>query len=211
MSATWGWIRPRISSPNGLRALCKSPDRRAEDHLVVYVAAHGEILDDTGQHVLLISDVDPDDLDNALLTTELARKMLRGTSVSRLLLLLDTCYSGQGGNQLAATALIGMSRDWAQISRSGFVVVTSAQPFEQADTGAFPQLLAEAVHGLPTAGHAPEVLDLGAVVDAMNHSQHRPAFQQIGWTSVGLTGQLPAAGRPAGPGPGTPADGAAVS
>jgi WD40 repeat protein len=56
----------------------------------------------------------------------------------------------------------------------------------------FPRLLADAVHGLPVAGHAPADLDLGAVVTAMNKNPDRPRYQQIGWTPVGLTGELPA-------------------
>ena len=172
-----------------LRALCRHRIR-PEDHLVVYIAGHGEVLDDGG-HVLLTADTNPDDIDDALPTLTLAAKMLRGTPVQRLLLLLDTCYSGTGGNQVAAAVLAGMQRDWTIAESSGLVVVTSTQPLEQADTGAFPTLLTAAVHGLPTAGQVPAALDLGAVIQAMNTHPNRPAHQQIGWTALGLTGTLP--------------------
>ncbi|MET9512024.1 hypothetical protein ABZX62_26845 [Streptomyces flavidovirens] len=39
------------------------------------------------------------------LFTGLTRTMLRGTRVRRVLLMLDACYVGQGGNQMAADAL----------------------------------------------------------------------------------------------------------
>ena len=172
-----------------LRTLCKNRIH-PQDYLVVYIAGHGEILDDGG-HVLLTADTDPDDVDDALPTVTLAAKMLRGTPVQRLLLLLDTCYSRQGGNEFAATVLAGMRRDWTLTDQSGLVIVTSAQPFEQAETGAFPKLLADAVHGRPTAGQVPENLAIGAVVEAMNANPARPAHQRIGWDSIGLTGELP--------------------
>ena len=172
-----------------LRTLCRHRVR-PEDHLVVYIAGHGEVLEGGGGgHVLLTADTDPDDVADALPTVRLADKMLLGTPVQRLLLLLDTCYSGSGGNQVAAAVLAGMEREWT--SGSGLVVVTSTQPFEQAETGAFPALLGAVVHALPTAGQVPPSLDLGGVVQAMNSHPERPAHQQIGWTALGLTGTLP--------------------
>jgi WD40 repeat protein len=172
-----------------LRSLCRYKIN-AEDHLVVYLAGHGEILD-PGGHVLLTNDTDPDDIHDALPTAALARTMLLDTSVQRLLLLLDTCYSGEGGHEFAASALAGMRRDRTPIDRPGLVVVTSTQPLEQADTGAFPILLKEAVHGLPTVGYVPKALALEAVVQAMNDSPQRPGHQLIGWTASELTGHLP--------------------
>ena len=172
-----------------LRTLCRH-HVQPEDHLVVYIAGHGEVLDDGGgRHVLLTADTDPDDVADALPTLRLADKMLLGTPVQRLLLLLDTCYSGSGGNQVAAAVLAGMEREWT--SGSGLVVVTSTQPFEQAETGAFPAVLSAVVHALPTAGQVPPSLDLGGVVQAMNSHPERPAHQRIGWTALGLTGALP--------------------
>ena len=173
-----------------LRTLCRH-HVRPEDHLVVYIAGHGEVLDDGGgRHVPLTADTDPDDVADALPTLRLADKMLLGTPVQRLLLLLDTCYSGSGGNQVAAAVLAGMEREWTT-SGSGLVVVTSTQPFEQAETGAFPTVLSAVVHALSTAGQVPSSLDLAGVVQAMNSHPGRPAHQRIGWTALGLTGTLP--------------------
>jgi hypothetical protein len=74
--------------------------RRPDDIVAVYVAGHGEVLEDSGDHVLLTGDTDPDDVADALPTAELARKMLLDTPIRRVLLMLDTCYSGRGGNEL---------------------------------------------------------------------------------------------------------------
>ncbi len=176
-----------------LRGFCRAPERSADDLVVVYVAGHGEVLEDTGfEHVLLTSDTDPGDIHDALLTVDLARKMLADTPVRRVLLLLDTCYSGQGGNDLLAEALSRFTHTWGKQAGSGFVVVTSAQPSEQAEAAEFPSLLSRAVHRQSTAGHAPPALDFGVIVQAMNDDPARPGYQRIGWATVGLSGQIPA-------------------
>jgi len=174
-----------------LRAFCRAPDRRPDDVLAVYVAAHGEVVEGSEDHVLLTSDTDPDDVADALPTVELARRMLLDTPVRRLLLMLDTCYSGQGGHEVTAAALTRTTRHWAGEPGTGLVVVSSAQPAEQASVGAFPRLLGDAVEDVSTAGHAPSALPLDSVVKAMNASPARPSFQTIGMTMAELTGEVP--------------------
>ncbi|MGW2372006.1 caspase family protein [Kitasatospora sp. NPDC001683] len=178
---------------DALRAFCSSPERREDDLLTVYLSCHGEVLDDSGEHVLLTSDTDPADLTyTALPTAELTRAMLRGTRIRRVLLLLDACYAGQGGNQLAAAALKRLGTTWGRSSGSGLVIVSSAQPHQQAVGGLFPQLLEDAVTGLPVAGHGPDTLSLDAVVRHINNSPDRPTYQRIGLSMVGLDGEPPA-------------------
>jgi hypothetical protein len=174
-----------------LRAFCRSVERQSDDLIAVYIAGHGEVLEGSQDHVLLTSDTDPDDVADALPTVELARKMLLDTRVRRVLLMLDACYSGRGGNDLAAAALTRMTQHWDAGQGSGLVVITSAQPAQQAQTGAFPRLLREAVEGLPTAGYTPSVLALDTVVKAMNDSPSKPGFQTISSTLAQLTGEVP--------------------
>ncbi len=174
-----------------LSAFCRAVERRPDDMIAVYIAGHGEVLEDSQDHVLLTSDTDPDDVADALPTVELARKMLLDTPVRRVLLMLDACYSGRGGNDLAAAALTRMTQHWGDGQGSGLVVITSAQPAEQAQTGTFPRLLKEAVEGLPTAGYTPSVLALDTVVKAMNDSPSKPGFQTISSTVAQLTGEVP--------------------
>ncbi|MEU3296690.1 caspase family protein, partial [Streptomyces longwoodensis] len=176
-----------------LRAFCKSADRREDDLVAVYVSGHGEVLDDDGDHVLYTSDTDPEDTAyTSLPTVELARAMLRDTPVRRLLLMLDTCYSGQGGSEMTAAALHRISRHWRNATGSGLVIISSAQAHEQAQAGMFPQLFTEAVSSWATAGHGPETLSVSTVVEHMNNSPERPGYQRINLTLVGLSGEPPA-------------------
>ncbi|MFE4602016.1 caspase family protein, partial [Kitasatospora indigofera] len=178
---------------DALRAFCASPERREDDLLTLYLSCHGEILDDGEEHVLLTADTDPDDLTyTALPTTELTRAMLRGTRIRRVMLLLDACYVGQGGNQMAAGALERLGAAWGRSSGSGLVVVSSAQPHQQATAGLFPKLLEEAVTALSVAGHGPGTLSVDAVVQHMNGSKDLPGHQRIGLALVGLDGEPPA-------------------
>ncbi|MFH8520467.1 caspase family protein [Streptomyces gelaticus] len=174
---------------DGLRAFCRAPDRRPDDILAVYIAAHGETLEDD-EHVLLTADTDPEDIDDALPTLTLARKILRGTQVRRLLLMLDTCFSGQGGNELLA-AVAGLKARWGEESGAGLALLASAQPNEFAETGAFPYLLGEAVTSLATAGYGPEELALDALVAEMKAHPKRPGHQTTSAEIIGLTGAIP--------------------
>ncbi|MFF1725004.1 caspase family protein [Streptomyces sviceus] len=176
-----------------LRAFCKSADRREDDLVAVYVSGHGEVLEDGGDHVLYTSDTDPEDTAyTSLPTMELARAMLRDTPVRRLLLMLDTCYSGQGGNEMTAAALERISRQWGNAAGSGLVIISSAQSHEQAKAGTFPRLFTDAVGSWATAGHGPDTLSVSTVVEHMNNSPERPGHQRINLTLVGLSGEPPA-------------------
>ncbi|OEJ62707.1 hypothetical protein BGM19_00990 [Streptomyces agglomeratus] len=118
--------------------------------------------------------------------------MLRDTKLRRLLLVLDTCYSSQGGNELAAAALERINAQWRQTTGSGLVIVSSAQPHQQAKAGLFPQLLNDAIGSWATAGHGPPELSVSSVVQQMNDHPDRPGYQYIGLAQVGLTGEPPA-------------------
>ncbi|MGN9759747.1 AAA family ATPase [Streptomyces sp. SD31] len=172
-----------------LREFCRSPERRPDDIVAVYLTGHGELLRAEDEYVLLTSDTRPEDLHDALQPGLLVRKILAGTKVRRLLLMLDTCYSGQGGNELLA-AMAKLKSGWRE-QDAGLAVITSTQPYELARTGAFPELLSEAVTSLATAGYTPELLALDAVVNATRNNPKRPDHQRIGLEIIGLTGEIP--------------------
>jgi WD40 repeat protein len=182
----------KLQLTDHLRAFCTSDERREDDLLAVYVSGHGHILEDGGEHVLLLSDTDPADLSyTSLKTRELADVILRETRIRRLLLMVDTCYAGQGGNELAGAALERIGAGWRSAEGSGLVIVSSAQPHQQADAGMFPHLLTEAVGSLATAGHGPDTLAVPAVVQHMNGHPDRPGYQHMTLTQTGLGGEPP--------------------
>lgn len=199
-----GYTRPRVLGPNpektqfthALREFCKSTKLRHDDLLAVYVGAHGEVLED-GEHVLLFSDAHPGDLDyTALRTAELARTILSGTRVRRLLFILDACYSRQGSNEMAAEALKRIGLQWTGTrdplaSHEGLLLLSSSQPYQLAVSGVLPRLLKQAVLSLSTAGYGPDALSADALVQHMNDNKGRPASQRIGLDLIGLTGRQP--------------------
>ncbi|MFD5839293.1 NACHT domain-containing protein [Streptomyces collinus] len=173
-----------------LRTFCRRDDLTPEDMLVVYIGTHGEVLS-SGEHVLLTSDTDPDDLDDALSTGDLTRKVVQGTNIRRVLLLIDTCYSEQGGSDLVAQAVVRTATAWARDLGSAFGVITSAKPAQEAAVGAFPALLSAALDDLDASGYKGLAYQPDAVVDAMNRSSLRPGHQVISTNWVGLTGLVP--------------------
>ncbi|MER5348155.1 caspase family protein [Streptomyces mirabilis] len=175
-----------------LRAFCTSDERREDDLVAVYLSGHGEVDEAGSEHVLLMADTDPADVSfTSLPTAELVR-VFSGTRVRRLLLILDTCYSGRGGNELAGAALERLGTSWVQgVASPGLVIVSSAQPHQQAQAGLFPHLLSRVVDSQATAGHAPKHLSVSAVVQQMNGHNDKPAYQHISLSLLGLTGEPP--------------------
>ncbi|MEW2623269.1 caspase family protein [Streptomyces sp. NPDC048106] len=178
----------------GLREFCVSPERTPEDYVVVYFAGHGEVRENTGEHILITADTRPDDLAfTSLRTEELARALVEETPLRRVLLMLDTCESGSGGAQVAARAVV-TDPSWRDAgAERGFVVIASTQPYQLALPGAFTEGLVRAVHSLATVGSLPGSLPIDSVV-AMMRGQDGPAAgtQQVVWDAVRLTGTLPA-------------------
>ncbi len=177
---------------DGLARFCRAPERRADDVVAVYFTGHGERLLHTDEHVLITADTDPAFLADAPTTDMIARKILFGTPVRRLMLILDTCYSGKGGADFAAAALTKYTHHWSENDHgAGIVVISSTQPRQLAEAGEFPRLLTAAVESLSTAGQKPQTLSVQAVVTAMNSFAPVLGWQRIGLEKVRLTGDTP--------------------
>jgi hypothetical protein len=180
-----------------LREFCISPDRRVDDYLVLYLTGHGEILDD-GDHVVLASDTRPSDLlHRTVPTSEIVKRALAGTRVRRLLLLLDTCYSGRGGEDIVREALRridqpGLSGEQTDgASGRGVVLVATTHPYEQALPGSFTRCLDRAARSFATAGFVPPTLRVGALIDVMRADSNKPASQSPVWHQLGMNADEP--------------------
>ena len=173
-----------------LRDFCKAPERGPEDLVAVYLACHGAILE-PNNFVLLPSDIDPDDLVPLAVTPQvLVDWLLRDTNVRRLLLMLDTCYSGQGGQDAAGAAVRWVNQPGAA-DRPGVVLVTATHPWQQALPGVFSRAFERAVGHLATGGHAQEDLPLDAVVEVINADCEKPTSQTVACHELGKTGRPP--------------------
>src|SRR5262249_46267628 len=120
---------------------------------------------------------------------------LAHTQVRRLLLLLDTCYSGRGGEDLAREALrrIDHSRPASQEDTScGIVVVAATRPYQLAVPGRFTTCLDRAARSLATAGNAAPTLRVGALIAAVNDDPGRAASQSAVWHQLGMDDDEPA-------------------
>jgi Caspase domain len=173
-----------------LRSFCRAPERRPDDLVAVYLACHGAILE-PDDFVLLPSDIDPEDLlPLAVTPQELAGWLLRDTKVGRLLLMLDACYSGQGGREAAEAAVRWVHQPGAA-DRAGVVLVTATHPWQVAQPGVFSQAFERAVTHLASGGFAQEDLSLDAVVGVINSSPDKPESQTVTCHQLGLTGPPP--------------------
>ena len=182
---------------DALRDFCTADDRQADDYVVVYLAGHGEILPvgDSGfEHVLLPADASPDDLRRrAIKSADLAEWMLAETPVRRLLLIVDACYSGMGGLDFGRNALarVGTPTKLSGPDGGGVAVVTATQPAQQAIPGAFTAAFARAVRSQATAGHAPGMLSIDAVMNVLNSDPELPATQQAQLSFLAGSGVMP--------------------
>ena len=182
---------------DALRDFATSPARQPGDYVVAYLAGHGDVLPvgATGaEHVLLPADALPTDpYRRVIKSSDLAQWMLAGTQVRRLLLLMDTCFSGQGGIDFSQNAA-AWAGSWARPddgAGAGVVVISATCPRQEALPGAFTQAFARAVGGRAAAGHIPGRVPVDAVVSVMNADPGLPASQRAQWAMVAGTGKIP--------------------
>ncbi len=174
-----------------LRKFARSVDRHPDDYIVVYVTGHGEIREDDNVHVILTRDTEPDDLHwPVVATSEVARIMLGETAIRRLLLIVDTCYAGHGG-QNAAREIVNRIAMPTDMEGTGGVLITATRPAEQADPGAFTTCLCRAMESLAAAGHSVPTLRIGSIIRAINRDKQRPPSQSAVWHLLGATGEEP--------------------
>ena len=181
-----------------LRHFFLNEDRHPDDDVAVYLTGHGEILED-GDFVVLTRDTHLSDLLNRTVPAgDIVKMALAGTRVRRLLLLLDTCYAGQGGEDMTREALRRInepgkrSGDQGEAAEDvGVVLVAATRPYQRALPGAFTSCLDRAARSLAVAGNAPPTLRVGALMGAVKSDRERPRSQASVWHQVGMTGDEP--------------------
>jgi WD40 repeat protein len=175
---------------DGLRRFCRAPERRQDDLVAVYLACHGDVLD-RNDFVLMPADIDPDDpVPLAITPQALVGWLLRDTKIRRLLLILDTCYSGLGGQEVAQAAVRWVNQP-GTVDRAGVVLVTATHPWQVAQPGVFSSAFKRAITHLASGGHAQEDLPLDAVVGVINADPDKAASQTVACHQLGLAGLPP--------------------
>ena len=182
---------------DALRDFATSPARQPEDYVVVYLAGHGDVLSvgATGaEHVLLPADALPaDPYRRVIKSGDLAQLMLAGTKVRRLLLLMDTCFSGQGGIDFSRNAA-AWAGSWARPddgAGAGVVVVSATCPGRRPFPGHSPRPSRRRSAASAAAGHIPGRVPVDAVVSVMNADPGLPASQRAQWAMVAGSGKIP--------------------
>ncbi|MEU6632121.1 caspase family protein [Streptomyces parvus] len=178
---------------SALGRFARSHDRTPDDYVVVYLAAHGAVVDATGDHFLITADGEPDDLTGtALRTEELARVLWEGTGLHRVLLLIDSCHAEAGANDALMQAL--RSRRFGKppaAATTGFGVIASAGRKEFGNPGRFSRSFERAVLHEATAGHAPHELSVESVLASMSTDPDFPPWQRPRWAFVDGTSSIP--------------------
>ncbi|MFF7722910.1 caspase family protein [Streptomyces luteogriseus] len=162
---------------------------RAEDALVLYYSGHGDR--DHERHYLLCRDSRDDRLAGTALATEDVVRIVCESGIRRLLLIIDTCYAGQGGVDAARSLATDLG---ARLSTTpavdeqriiAFSVITAARPHELAEDGAFTRALRTAINDPDLGGHRQPKLYLEQVVDRVNEilAEHSP-YQHATWGTL---------------------------
>ena len=165
-----------------LRAFAK--ECHHNDFVVLYHTGHANMV--AAKHRLWMGNT-AIPVTDTLVTSELAELMLAETPVSNLLIILDTCFAGQGGTKVSLAAL----KAAGDFSGKTFLAITAAHPKEQVRAGDFARLFERSVDHPATAGHEPRYLSLPAIVSHINNDPERKAWQTVSYGTVLGTGEAP--------------------
>jgi WD40 repeat protein len=149
-----------------------------DDVVALYYTGHANEVNET--HRVWTGDtIDP--ISETLETRHLAELMLVGTPLRYVLIILDTCFAGQGG----AEALRASMSSIGDGDGKTLALLTAAYPREQIVAGDFAQLFEHAVGQPAVAGHEPRYLTVGAITGLIDADSSRPGWQTV---SHGLLG-----------------------
>ncbi|MGA4545160.1 caspase family protein [Uniformispora flossi] len=163
------------------------------DVVVFYFAGHG-MTEERDRHYLLCYDTDEDDLAATALATEDVARILLGTKLQNLLLILDTCHGGVGAADAAGYALRQATRRLSSAkSGTGLWCLSSCRAKQEAVDGTFAEVLPQALAAVSArASQRQQFLDLTDVVDVVNQLfRARQASQTAELTGGLVTGLAP--------------------
>jgi Caspase domain len=144
-------------------------ERRPSDLLILYYSGHGErVENDT--HYLAARNTrysGPMILPHTAFPDEELASSLRVSPIQHALIILDTCFAGEGITAFSGRALKALSdRRWTDEWPRGIYLIAAAQRRQQAQEGVFSKALCAAIR--TTGGRIPPFLAPGDVVARVN-------------------------------------------
>ena len=166
-----------------IREFCLKRNRN--DVVTLYYTGHADEVD--GTHRVWTGNT-LDRFTGNLETRQLARLMLRDTPLRYALIILDTCFAGQGG----AEAMLASMPSMGESDGKTLAVLTAAYPREQIVAGDFARLFKHVVEQpVPAlAGNEPPFLSLGAITRLIDADPSRPGWQTVSHALLGAKSDL---------------------
>jgi WD40 repeat protein len=162
---------------DGLEEWFKSDDRRPDDVAIVYYTGHG--FTEGAIHYLATASTRKDRVGSAVQTSQLISLLGDRPRLRRLVLILDTCESGQGA--LDAVRRAAESAPWREGWNvgDGAYVVAASRRTEEAEQQAFvPALRAALDRSALTAGRVAKHLTIHVVLAALQAQLERDSRRQ---------------------------------
>jgi WD40 repeat protein len=145
-----------------LRAFLSSGERHDDDIVTIYYTGHGH--PDGADLFLSLADTTDDVAGSSLPAGYFTTDLLRETTSANLLVLLDVCYSGPDGQDLADDVVGHLDRFQGLDGGRDVAVVVATRPTDAALIGEFARALAAAVDHPSTGGAEPPFLPVDEVV-----------------------------------------------
>lgn len=163
-----------------LRAFAK--ECTPTDIVVLYHTGHADNV--RGEHRLWMGDTaDPVD---ALPTAEITERLLAGTPLASLLLILDTCFAAEGGMQALEAAHRAIE---GSTGKTAFAI-NAAHPKEQVRAGDFAGLFERAVDHPATGAYQPRYLPPDAIVGRIKRDETRKDWQTVSLSTIHVTHEV---------------------
>jgi WD40 repeat protein len=168
------WLNPTDDDlRKGISTWHREKERGPDDIVVLYYTGHGDTTKDK-QYYLLTSNSNPENLAGTAVTAgELAGWALEGTSPRRVLVILDTCFAGEGVQEFLERAL----RRSGPTGRT-VVSIASASHRDEAAQGMFATALAREIHEPRWGGESLEYLPLSSLIQGIARRWKQQGQQQ---------------------------------
>ena len=126
------------------------PDRKKTDQVVLYYSGHGVVVG--GEHYLKMTNSDDRNIPTTAFLTSTLGRMLAGTRIRQLMVILDTCHAAAGGNDFQAIAQKFVSSlSVTDTTPRCFYALAAARPRGEASQSVFSEAFVRAAEEHPSS------------------------------------------------------------